>query len=286
MKVAQLHGHHPGRCCRPNTPPNCRSCRARRRRWAGPSSSGACRPSSAPTGRANSHASSTSPAAAASLGQVHRAARPGRRGARLQAAISRHAVGGRGRPAAARMAASPSTAAWTRRSTPREIAKEIGARVREELDYRREARHVALYRAMLAGIEQTCACRGAWPELSTGRLLTLDWLEGEPHARAQGRRRSRCATGSATAMFKAWWFPFSRFGVIHGDPHLGNYTVFERGRRAGGHQPARLRLHPHLPAAVSSAAWSTSISGLLHGDDDLRRARLRDLGLPAACRAS
>ena len=27
-------------------------------------------------------------------------------------------------------------------------------------------------------------------------------------------------------MFRAWWIPFSRFGVIHGDPHLGNYTVF------------------------------------------------------------
>jgi predicted unusual protein kinase regulating ubiquinone biosynthesis (AarF/ABC1/UbiB family) len=30
-------------------------------------------------------------------------------------------------------------------------------------------------------------------------------------------------------MFKAWWIPFSQFGVIHGDPHLGNYTVFGEG---------------------------------------------------------
>jgi predicted unusual protein kinase regulating ubiquinone biosynthesis (AarF/ABC1/UbiB family) len=38
----------------------------------------------------------------------------------------------------------------------------------------------------------------------------------------------------ATAMFTAWWQPFSRFGVIHGDPHLGNYSVFERkGKPAG-----------------------------------------------------
>jgi predicted unusual protein kinase regulating ubiquinone biosynthesis (AarF/ABC1/UbiB family) len=35
-------------------------------------------------------------------------------------------------------------------------------------------------------------------------------------------------------MFTAWWFPFSRFGVIHGDPHLGNYTVFERDGEPGG----------------------------------------------------
>ena len=51
----------------------------------------------------------------------------------------------------ARSDCSPSIAAWTRRSTRREIAKEIGARVREELDYRREAKHAALYRAMLGG---------------------------------------------------------------------------------------------------------------------------------------
>ena len=38
----------------------------------------------------------------------------------------------------------------------------------------------------------------------------------------------------ATAMFSAWWFPFSRFSVIHGDPHLGNYSVFEQGGEGGG----------------------------------------------------
>ncbi len=36
-------------------------------------------------------------------------------------------------------------------------------------------------------------------------------------------------------MFRAWWYPFSHYGVIHGDPHLGNYTVFEdEGGRAAG----------------------------------------------------
>ena len=39
-----------------------------------------------------------------------------------------------------------------------EIGKEIGARVREELDYCREAKHVALYREMLDGVGW-CACR-------------------------------------------------------------------------------------------------------------------------------
>jgi predicted unusual protein kinase regulating ubiquinone biosynthesis (AarF/ABC1/UbiB family) len=38
----------------------------------------------------------------------------------------------------------------------------------------------------------------------------------------------------ASAMFRAWWHPFSHHGVIHGDPHLGNYTVFEDGGRPAG----------------------------------------------------
>src|ERR1700674_1870287 len=59
----------------------------------------------------------------------------------------------------------------------RRMGAELGARIREELDYRREAKHVMLYRAMLAGIEQIRVPR-VWPELSTGRLLTLDWLAG------------------------------------------------------------------------------------------------------------
>ena len=73
-----------------------------------------------------------------------------------------------------------------------------------------------------------------WPELSTGRLLTMDWMTGRKlleHKDDPLAVRNRLAT----AMFTAWWFPFSRFGVIHGDPHLGNYTVFDnaKGKPAG-----------------------------------------------------
>jgi predicted unusual protein kinase regulating ubiquinone biosynthesis (AarF/ABC1/UbiB family) len=113
-----------------------------------------------------------------------------------------------------------------------EIGKEIAARIREELDYRREAKHVALYREMLAEVPEVRVPK-VWPELSTGRLLTLDWLEGQKltaHKGASLEARNRLAS----AMFKAWWLPFSRFGVIHGDPHLGNYTIFEEAGRPAG----------------------------------------------------
>ena len=113
-----------------------------------------------------------------------------------------------------------------------EILKEIGARLREELDYRREAKHVALYRDMLAHADMIRVPK-VWPELSTGRLLTLEWLDGDrmlDHKDDPLAVRNRLAT----AMFTAWWHPFIHHGAIHGDPHLGNYSVFADKGKAGG----------------------------------------------------
>ncbi|MBM3643482.1 MAG: AarF/ABC1/UbiB kinase family protein [Alphaproteobacteria bacterium] len=104
-----------------------------------------------------------------------------------------------------------------------EIHTEIAERLREELDYRREARHAALYRAILAS-EPAVHVPATVPELSTDRLLTMEWLEGgrllDWKERAQEERDAL-----AVAMFRAWYVPLYRYGAIHGDPHLGNYTV-------------------------------------------------------------
>src|SRR5262247_3517005 len=171
------------------------------------------------------------PAAAASLGQVHRARAHdgGELACKLQYPDMQSAV-------EADLRQLQLIFAIHRRMVPEmdttEIAKEIGARIREELDYRREAKHVMLYRKMLKGSELIRVPR-PWPELSTGRLLTLDWVDGRrmlEHKDDALAVRNRLAT----AMFTAWWFPFSRFGVIHGDPHLGNYSVFEQGGEGGG----------------------------------------------------
>ena len=72
----------------------------------------------------------------------------------------------------------------------------------------------------------------------------------------------------ATAMFTAWWFPFSRFGVIHGDPHLGNYTVFSRDGEAAGINLLDygcIRIFP--PKFVQGVV--DLYHGLLRGNDDL-----------------
>jgi predicted unusual protein kinase regulating ubiquinone biosynthesis (AarF/ABC1/UbiB family) len=205
------------------------------------------------------------PAAAASLGQVHRARAHG--GAELACKLQYPDM-------QSAVEADLQQLEWLfaihRRMDPvidtSEIAKEIGARVREELDYVREAKHVALYRNMLADIDMV-RVPGVWPELSTGRLLTLDWFDGRrllEHKEASLPVRNRLAT----AMFTAWWFPFSRYGVIHGDPHLGNYTVFDQDGEPSGINLLDygcIRIFP--PKFVGGVV--DLYNGLLKGDDDL-----------------
>ena len=107
----------------------------------------------------------------------------------------------------------------------REIGEEVGARLAEELDYTREAAHMRLYAIMLKG-RGDIAVPAPVAALSTGRLLTMDWLDGRPLIEFE-KAPLKDRNAIATALFKAWWRPFARYGVIHGDPHLGNYTVRE-----------------------------------------------------------
>jgi predicted unusual protein kinase regulating ubiquinone biosynthesis (AarF/ABC1/UbiB family) len=106
---------------------------------------------------------------------------------------------------------------------PSEIADEVGERLREELDYRREAAHIALYRFMLKDREGVHVPE-VLPELSTGRLLTMTWISGRPILEFKSRPQAD-RNRIAQTMFRAWWHPFSHFAAIHGDPHLGNYTI-------------------------------------------------------------
>ena len=104
-----------------------------------------------------------------------------------------------------------------------QIHAELADRLREELDYKREARHLALYRRMLAD-ETGVHVPDVVDALSTDRLLTMSWLDGEPIMSAVAAPQE-VRNAIALNMFRAWYRPFYSYGVIHGDPHLGNYTV-------------------------------------------------------------
>ena len=106
-----------------------------------------------------------------------------------------------------------------------EILVEIGERLREELDYELEAAHIRLYGRIFKG-DSLVRVPDVWPELSTRRLLTMDWMEGR-HVLSYKESSQEVRNQITRAMFRAWWYPFSHYGVIHGDPHLGNYAAFE-----------------------------------------------------------
>ncbi len=110
---------------------------------------------------------------------------------------------------------------------PSEMVDEITERLREELDYQREAQHMALYTNMLGGLDFVTVPTPI-EDLSTERLLTMSWHEGDAlsaYETASQEVRNRIATN----LFWTWWLPFHTHAVIHGDPHLGNYQVTEGG---------------------------------------------------------
>jgi predicted unusual protein kinase regulating ubiquinone biosynthesis (AarF/ABC1/UbiB family) len=213
------------------------------------------------------------PAAAASLGQVHKAVslHGGQLACKLQYPDMQSAV-------EADLGQLGVLLAVQRRLSPEidttEIVKEMTERLREELDYEREARQATLYRHILAG-EPLVRVPEIAGDLSTRRLLTMQWLDGRPllsYLDHSLEDRNRIAT----AMFRAWWHPFARFGVIHGDPHLGNYTVFDESPKARGKRdirsPAGINLLDFGCIRVFPPAFVQGVidlyEGLRHDDRD------------------
>lgn len=108
-----------------------------------------------------------------------------------------------------------------------EIFVELTARLREELDYQREAIHISLYGHLLKdeqGVNVPEVCKS----LSTRRLLTMSWLDGKGILKTVSMPE-HIRNQVAINMFTAWYLPFYRFGILHGDPHLGNYSICEDG---------------------------------------------------------
>ena len=163
-------------------------------------------------------------AAAASLGQVHRAVHPDGRdlACKLQYPDMKSAVEADLKQLRIVFALYHR---YDKAVNPTDIHQEVSDRLREELDYVLERKHINLYRDML-GEEDGVHVPDPVPELSTDRLLTMSWLQGTRMMEwvdSDQETRNRVAAN----MFRAWYVPFYYYGTIHGDPHLGNYSVRE-----------------------------------------------------------
>jgi len=172
------------------------------------------------------------PIAAASIGQVHRATLPNE----VQVVVKVQ------RPNAARQIESDlkvmASAARVARERVRqldfidtgELVEEFGRSIRLELDYQQEARNAETFRRNFAGDERIAVPR-VWWRYTTGRLLTLDRLEGR-HVRDldldtwedEARREL------AYRLTDAWMTMIFRHAFFHGDPHPSNILQLDDGR--------------------------------------------------------
>ena len=110
-----------------------------------------------------------------------------------------------------------------------EIHQELADRLAEELDYRREAANMRLYGLMLKD-EAGANVPEPLPDLSSDRLLSMSWINGtrlKSFIETTPDQDQRNAV--AVNMFRTWYVPFYYYGVIHGDPHPGNYTIADDG---------------------------------------------------------
>ncbi len=108
------------------------------------------------------------------------------------------------------------------------IREEIEERLREELNYLDEAKNLKIFQEIFKDKADVNLPK-VFETFTTRRLLTMQWLEGNSvlhycDAAADFRHEI------GRKLYEAWYHPFYSYGLIHGDPHPGNYKITEDGQ--------------------------------------------------------
>ena len=117
---------------------------------------------------------------------------------------------------------------WDKTINTSEIFDELSTRLMEELDYIREQKNMLIYSKMLSK-QKSINAPIPLKTHSTERLITMTWLDGRP-LMSYKKSKSEIRNKIALELFKAWYIPFYHYGIIHGDPHPGNYQIFENDK--------------------------------------------------------
>lgn len=110
---------------------------------------------------------------------------------------------------------------WNKALKTENIRTEIEARLQEELNYFIEARNLNIFGQIFKDHSRIRLPK-VYASLTTARLLTMTWCEGvSALQKVEAPQEER--DDLAYLLFQAWYVPFYRYGIIHGDPHPGNY---------------------------------------------------------------
>jgi predicted unusual protein kinase regulating ubiquinone biosynthesis (AarF/ABC1/UbiB family) len=108
---------------------------------------------------------------------------------------------------------------------PSDVYRELEERLHEELDYVHEANNVALFQRMFADDPEVLIPR-VYPDLSSRRVLTLGEVGGYPISDILKPGVDQpLKDWVAIKYFRVLWRQVFEFGVLHTDPHPGNYRV-------------------------------------------------------------
>jgi predicted unusual protein kinase regulating ubiquinone biosynthesis (AarF/ABC1/UbiB family) len=149
------------------------------------------------------------------------------------------------------------------------LTAELSARVLEEVDYLNEAQNQQQAAEAFADDQLLAVPRVL---TATRRVLVTEWLDGRPLREAAAladAERNRMGLAYVTALFAG---P-SRAGVLHGDPHPGNFLMLADGRLGVIDWGLAAKLPDGLPYDMGHL-----IRVALDGDADRVTAGLRDLG--------
>lgn len=101
------------------------------------------------------------------------------------------------------------------------IFKEIEEHLRIELDYTQERANMAFYEDFFKDNKAVLVPK-SYPTLSTNRLLTMSWMTGDS---ILDPKFSPDKDNLGAILFESWYAPLYQKGVLHGDPHPGNYFI-------------------------------------------------------------
>jgi ubiquinone biosynthesis protein len=186
------------------------------------------------------------PAAAASIAQVHKARLRDGEGLGTEVAVKVQRPGIRATveqdlDILLRLAVRlEDRARWARAVGTADVARGFAAAMREELDFRVEARNMTAVAATWAGQQRGASNNvqvvlpALHERLSTEHVLIIEWLDGvslraaEPVIESRGLDR----TELSRVLLHSMVYQITEGGVFHADPHPGNILLLTDGRLA------------------------------------------------------